>query len=207
MKVHQSFLPEGFLGAIDDNPYKLDIDKAKELLKEAGYPNGLDLTLWVRNDQQRLDMAQSIQETLGRAGIKVTLKTGTGSEILGDFRARKQQLILEAWGPDYPDPQTNASTFASNANNSDEAKLTGVLAWRTAWAAKDTTPMVEAAVVEKDSDKRAKMYEDMQRQMQKGSPFAWMFQEIAQTAMRKNVSGFAAGGALSSAFYWPVGKE
>jgi peptide/nickel transport system substrate-binding protein len=47
----------------------------------------------------------------------------------------------------------------------------------------------------------------MQRQMQKGSPFAWMFQEIAQTAMRKNVSGFVAGGALSSAFYWPVGKE
>jgi peptide/nickel transport system substrate-binding protein len=207
MKVHQSFLPEGFLGAIDDNPYKLDIDKAKALLKEAGYPDGLDLTLWVRNDQQRLDMAQSIQATLGQAGIKITLKTGTGSEILGDFRARKQQLILEAWGPDYPDPQTNASTFASNANNSDEAKLTGVLAWRTAWDAKETTPMVEAAVVEKDSDKRAKMYEDMQRKMQKEAPFAWMFQEVAQTAIRKNVNGFGAGGALSSAFYWPVTKE
>jgi peptide/nickel transport system substrate-binding protein len=207
MKVHQSFLPEGFLGAIDDNPYKLDIDKAKALLKEAGYPDGLDLTLWVRNDQQRLDMAQSIQATLGQAGIKITLKTGTGSEILGDFRARKQQLILESWGPDYPDPQTNASTFASNANNSDEAKLTGVLAWRTAWDAKETTPMVEAAVVEKDSDKRAKMYEDMQRKMQKEAPFAWMFQEVAQTAIRKNVDGFGAGGALSSAFYWPMTKE
>ncbi len=129
-KVHESFLPEGFLGAIDDNPYKLDIDKAKSLLKEAGYENGFSVTLWVRNDQQRIDMAQSIQDTLGKIGIKVQLKTGTGSEILGDYRARKHELILEAWGPDYPDPQTNASTFASNPDNSDEAKLTGVLAWR-----------------------------------------------------------------------------
>ncbi len=67
--------------------------------------------------------------------------------------------------------------------------------------------MVEAAVVEKDSSKRAKMYEDMQHMLQKDSPFVWLFQEIAQTAIRKNVDGFAAGGALSSAFYWPVTKQ
>lgn len=207
MKVHQSFLPEGFLGAIDDVPYKLDIEKAKALLKEAGFENGIDLTLWVRNDQQRLDMAQSLQETLGQAGIRVQLKSGTGSEILGDYRARKHELILEAWGPDYPDPQTNASTFASNADNSDDAQLTGVLAWRTAFAAEETTPMVEAAVVEKDGEKRAEMYQEMQRIMQKSSPFVWLFQEIAQNAMRKNVNGFSTGAALSSAFYWPVVKE
>lgn len=206
MKVHQSFLPEGFLGAIDDTPYTLDIEKAKQLLKEAGYEDGFNVTLWVRNDQQRLDMAQSLQQTLGEAGISVALKTGTGSEILGDYRARKHELILEAWGPDYPDPQTNAATFAHNPDNSDDAQLAGVLAWRTAFAAEKTTPMVEAAVLEKDTEKRVKMYQEIQRLLQQDSPFAWMFQEIAQTAMRKNVDGFSTGAALSSAFYWPATK-
>ena len=31
-EVHQAFLPKGFLGAVNDNPYKLDVSKAKELL-------------------------------------------------------------------------------------------------------------------------------------------------------------------------------
>ena len=34
--VHQAFLPAGFLGAIDDTPYTLDVEKAKALLEEAG---------------------------------------------------------------------------------------------------------------------------------------------------------------------------
>jgi peptide/nickel transport system substrate-binding protein len=34
--VHQAFLPDGFLGAVNDNPYKLDVAKAKELLGQAG---------------------------------------------------------------------------------------------------------------------------------------------------------------------------
>ncbi len=39
-EVHQAFLPKGFLGAVNDNPYKLDVAKAKELLAKAGLPDG-----------------------------------------------------------------------------------------------------------------------------------------------------------------------
>ncbi len=31
-EIHQSFLPKGVLGALDENPYKFDVAKAKELL-------------------------------------------------------------------------------------------------------------------------------------------------------------------------------
>ena len=41
VKVHQTYLPEGFLGALDEAPYSLDVEKAKELLAEAGYPGRL----------------------------------------------------------------------------------------------------------------------------------------------------------------------
>ncbi len=42
--VHQNFLPVGLLGASTDNPYKLDVDKAKELLKKAGLEKGFKVT-------------------------------------------------------------------------------------------------------------------------------------------------------------------
>ncbi|MEM6487618.1 MAG: ABC transporter substrate-binding protein [Pseudomonadota bacterium] len=204
-KVHQAFLPDGFLGALTETPYALDVDKAKALLAEAGV-EGLEVTIFVRNDQDRLEMAQSFQNTLAQAGVTATLRTGTGKEILGEYRARKHEIYLGAWGPDYPDPHTNADTFARNPDNSDEAKLTGVLAWRNAWPADEVKDMTDAAVLEKDTDKRASMYLEIQRAHQQTSPFAPMFQLITQVAKRKGVEGFSAGGSIHSAFFWSATK-
>lgn len=203
--VHQAFLPKGFLGAIDDTPYTLDVEKAKALLAEAGVEN-LDVRIFVRNDQDRLEVAQALQNTWAKAGINAELRVGTGAEILSEYRARKHDIYLGDWGPDYPDPNTNADTFARNPDNSDEAQLTGILAWRNAWPADEVEDMTNAAVLEKDSEKRAAMYEEIQRTHQKVSPFAVMFQLIEQVALRSNVEGFSAGGSIHSAFYWNVTK-
>ena len=203
---HQTFLPAGFLGAIDDMPYSLDVEKAKALLEEAGATD-LDLTLYVRNDQDRLEMAQSIQNTMGQAGVNLEIRSGTGSEILGEYRARNHEVILEGWGPDYPDPNTNADTFARNPDNSDEAQNAGYLAWRNAYPAERETPLTEAAVLERDTAKREEMYAEIQRISQTTSPFAVMFQLIEQAAMQRNVEGFEPGGSIHSVFYWPVTKS
>ncbi|MEF2071493.1 ABC transporter substrate-binding protein [Consotaella aegiceratis] len=205
--VHQTLLPAGFLGAIDDTPYELNVDKAKELLAEAGYPDGFEVELLVRNEKIRTDMAQAIQATLGQAGIKANIRTATGSEVLSAFRGRKTELTLESWGPDYPDPNTNASVFAANPDNSEEAQLTGNLSWRIAYPAEETTKMVEDAVVEKDTEKRKEMYAEIQRTNQELSPFTYIFQLQEQDGAAKGVDGFGMGGAVSSAFYWPVTKS
>ncbi len=159
--VHQAFLPAGFLGAIDDAPYSLDVEKAKALLDEAGV-GPINVKLYVRNDQERMEIAQSLQNTLAQGGINVELRVGTGAEILGEYRARNHEMTMEAWGPDYPDPHTNADTFARNPDNSDEGNNTGILAWRNAWPATETNDLTNAAVLEKDGDKRAEMYQEIQ---------------------------------------------
>lgn len=203
--VHQAFLPEGFLGASTEKPYTFDVEKATALLEEADVGD-ISLRIFVRNDQDRLEMAQSFQNTLAQAGIDAELRTGTGKEILGEYRARNHDIYLGAWGPDYPDPHTNADTFARNPDNSDEGQHTGILAWRNAWPATEVNDMTNAAVLEKDSDKRAEMYREIQRLHQLHSPFAPMFQQIQQVAMRNNVENFSQGGSIHSVFYWPTTK-
>lgn len=204
--VHQSFLPAGFLGSLDDNPFSLDLEKAKGLLAESGVTLPLEIGLTVRNDQERMDIAQSIQNTFGQIGINVTLDVGDGKTVLGKYRARQHDVTLQTWGPDYPDPHTNASTFAENPNNTDEAKATGYLAWRTAWDPGELGAMTEAAVVEKDGAKRKAMYEDIQRKHRESSAFVVMFQQKVQTGLRNTVQNFYTGGATDSVVYWLVTK-
>ena len=203
---HQSFLPQGYLGALDDLPYSLDIEKAKALLAESGIKDP-KVTLSVRNAADRMDVAQSIQNTFGQAGITVELKVGEGSEQLKDYRARLHDATLQTWGPDYPDPNTNSSTFAENPDNSDEAKATGYLAWRNAYDPGAMTAASQAAVMERDPDKRKAMYETIERTHRETSPFILMFQQARNTGLRTTVKDFYTGGAVDlGASYWLATK-
>ncbi len=204
--IHQAFLPRTYLGEIEDKPYSFNVEKAKALLKEAGVADGFELKINVRDAQERIEISQSIQNTFGQANIKVTLQVGTGKQTLAVYRAREHQIYVGAWGPDYPDPNTNAATFAFNPDNADEAKATGLLAWRNSWHLPEMSKATKAAVQEGDRDKRAAMYQAIQREHQKRSPFAVMFQKIEQTGMRANVKGLNTGGAITAVSYWPITK-
>jgi peptide/nickel transport system substrate-binding protein len=204
--VHQAFLPRTFLGAIDDAPYRLDVDKAKALLAKAGHANGFNITMDVRSISPVMDMAQAIQATFAKGGIKMEIIPGDGRQTLTKYRARNHDLYIGRWGPDYPDPHTNADTFARNPNNAQEANLTGLLTWRNAWAIPEMTRATDAAVLEKDNAKRVQMYGEIQRDHQRSSPFMIMFQHVMLTAARKNVSGLLTGGPTSDVYYYTVKK-
>lgn len=204
--IHETFLPEGFMGALDYNPYKLDVAKAKALLTEAGYPNGFDLTLEASNDWPFTDMAQSIQQTFGEAGIKTTISSKEMKSVLPDYRARKHQALLMYWGPDYFDPHTNADTFARNTDNSDKA-ATKPLAWRNSWFIPDISKETAEAAKEQDTAKRAALYEDLQRKVTDEGPFILMFQSAQPVASRANVTGFKYGLTEDITFFRLTAKQ
>ncbi len=131
---------------------------------------------------------------------------GTGKQILGQYRARELDVYLGAWGPDYPDPHTNAGTFAYNPDNSAEANATGLLAWRNSWDTGGLTEKTAAAVVENNRDVRAELYEEIQAEFRANSPFIVMAQQIEQNAMNEKVTNFSGGQAITSAAYWQVTK-
>ena len=87
-------------------------------------------------------------------------------QTLTKYRARKHDIYIGSWGPDYQDPHTNAETFAMNVDNTDAAK-SKTLAWRNAWDIPDMTKQTQAAVKERDAKKRAEMYQAIQREHQR----------------------------------------
>ncbi len=205
MIVQQTFLPIGFFAAIPYNPYKLDVAKAKALLAEGGYPNGFEVTLSTKNSYPNTDMAQSVQQTMAQAGIKVSILPGDGKQVIGDYRARKHQMCLISWGPDYFDPHTNADTFARNTDNSD-SPATKTLPWRNSWDIPEISKMTAAAARELDTKKREKLYEDLQKKVTDEGPFILMFQQNNQIAWRTNTTGFAPGITEDLNFYRTIKK-
>ena len=205
-EVPEVYSPAGVITKIETVAAALGAeDKAKALLAEAGV-DGMELTVGVREAQERLEIGQSLQNTFAQAGITLNLEVGTGKQVLGKYRARELDIYLGAWGPDYPDPHTNAGTFAYNPDNSDEANATGLLAWRNTWDTAGLTEKTAAAVVEGDTEKRAEMYHEIQAEFRDKSPFAVMFQKVEQAGVAENVEGLSLGGAITAVSYWSVTK-
>ncbi|WP_240136092.1 ABC transporter substrate-binding protein [Streptomyces sp. MUM 178J] len=87
-------------------PLTGDAAKAKELLKQAGKPDGFATSITVSNGDK--GVGEAIQQALGRAGIKVTIETVDPSafyDTIGDTENRTD-LVYTGWCPDYPSGST-----------------------------------------------------------------------------------------------------
>jgi peptide/nickel transport system substrate-binding protein len=204
--IHQNFLPVGLLGASTENPFKLDAARAKELLAKAGLPDGFKVTMDVRTTQPVQGIAESIQQTAKRAGIDIEIIPGDGKQTLTKYRARSHDIYIGQWGADYWDPHSNADTFARNPDNSDDAK-SKPLAWRNAWDIPELTKKADAAVLERDGEKRAALYADIQAEFRKTSPFVLIFQQTEVAAFRSNVAGLRIGPTSDSTYVYKVAKN
>jgi peptide/nickel transport system substrate-binding protein len=205
-EIHQTFLPKGQLGALDENPYKLDVAKAKELLAKAGLKDGFSVTMDVRNTQPVTGIAESMQQSLAQAGVKMEIIPGDGKQTLTKFRARTHDMYIGQWGSDYFDPNSNADTFTSNPDNSD-AGTVKTLAWRNTWEAPELDKETKAALLERDGAKRAAMYEDVQKKFLANSPFVIIFQQIEVAGARKSLKDFKLGPSFDTNYVGPIGKE
>jgi peptide/nickel transport system substrate-binding protein len=205
-KPHQTILPDGQLGASDAMPYKLDVDKAKELLKQAGLADGFSVTMDTTNKTETMELAQSIQSTWAKAGIKLEIKPADNKQTLTKYRARQHDIYIGVWGSDYQDPHSNAEGYATNADNSDTSTHK-LLAWRNAWDIPDLTKEVYAARDELDSSKRAAMYGDIQQKVLDDGPFVVMFQQIETAAISNKVKGFIMGPSFDLDLYHDIVKQ
>ena len=102
--------------------YAYDIDKAKELLKEAGYEDGLSLRLtYTANNSNEENVALLIQQNLADIGIDVTLEGVDNATVstlrYGGPETRDYELLITRWGADYPDPVGTVVPMAYSTNN------------------------------------------------------------------------------------------
>ncbi len=79
-------------------PPKTDPAKAKQLLAEAGYPNGLKLDLYTPNTGDRPDMAVVVKQQLAKAGFDINVVVEPESVYYGDNKWLQVDFGITGWG-------------------------------------------------------------------------------------------------------------
>ncbi|MDH2327794.1 ABC transporter substrate-binding protein [Cereibacter sp. SYSU M97828] len=188
---HQRPLSSGVKGLLPDPGYKLDVEKAKALLAEAGFESGMRVTLRALSEPPFLNIATAIQATLAQAGIQAEIITGSGDQIYGAMRERNFELIVgRGGGGQQPHPDSNLRSMAYNPDNSDEAGLTNYQAWRTSFYDEKLNTMIVDALLEQDDAQQAKDYEEIQVYIEDVVPSILPFSEVVDTAAyRDDIEG------------------
>lgn len=171
----KSIIQVGFMGTAGeiDAAKARDLDKAKELLKDAGYADGFDIKMQVCELDMEgislLDLAQKIQSDLKEVNIQVEIEQINWAAGYGDsYRDGKLGFTVMYWGIDYNDPNVQLE-FLPGAS-------VGLRASWTADANAELAAMKESIEKATDSNARAQLLEEMQDKMKENCPFIMIAQ-------------------------------
>ncbi|MBL8130332.1 MAG: ABC transporter substrate-binding protein [Anaerolineae bacterium] len=96
-------------------PFVRDVEAARQLLADAGYPNGIELT--VRTDQNETEnrVLNAIAATVAEAGITFIVNSTEASVYTQDRTACTMEMGGIRWTMDYPDPENMVVLLLPNA--------------------------------------------------------------------------------------------
>lgn len=164
--------------------------KARELLKEAGYPNGFDITLWSsHNHSTAQKVLQFTQQQLAQVGIKVKVTAMDAGQRAAEVEEKGQKesgvrMFYTGW---------SASTGEANwaltplfATQSWPPTIFNTAFYSNSQVDKDLSDALKTT----DDAKKAALYKDAQDQIWKDKPWAPLVVEKLVSANTKNLSGF-----------------
>lgn len=133
-------------GKMQGELLKEDLEEAKKLLAEAGYPNGEGLppiTYTYPAQAYEADVAQVLQQQWQQLGVTVNLESMEYEVYVDERRSGKLQLARHQWYADYNDPTTWLLMY-SDGNAQNDVK----------WYNKEYNDLLSASSKEMDAAKR-----------------------------------------------------
>jgi oligopeptide transport system substrate-binding protein len=166
--------------------YPYDPEKAKQLLAEAGYPDGFETTYWAHSTDPVPKLAQSIINDLKAIGIKASLQLMEENAYWTKISAPAEgvPIMYNDWYQDYPDPSdwieplfSEASTARGGSNSAN-------------WVSPELEALSAKAAAMPASQERIDLYTQMQQIIMEEVPCAPMFNTNDTIMFGDSVGGF-----------------
>lgn len=185
----QTIIPPGLLGYSSDLPYSYDPAKARELLTQAGYPNGFEVEFLVDSKSPLPVIALTIKQNLAQIGIIAQITEMAVTDYWERWTTRNFQLLLSLWLYDYADPDMLAKSFAHSTTLGKDAPIQLPAYW-SGYVNQETSKMVEEAALESDPAKREARYLQISNIILRDGPFAFLCNPIRYYGIRRDAAEF-----------------
>ncbi len=171
-----TILPPGLLGHWEDAPtYKQNLKKARQLLKEGGKPNGFKTSLYIWPDEQAKVTAEVIKADLAQIGVDVDISIKETGAFNKTTTAGKADMYISYYNTTI-DPSYAFSWFVSGEE------------WNLSkWANKTYDKLINKGMIENDNIKRAALYNEAQKEMDKDAFAIWLTHGVRVVAAQKGI--------------------
>lgn len=162
--------------------YEYNPEKAKQLLKEAGFPKGFETTLQVNQNVRHKAIAEAIQAQLAELGIKLNIKIVDWGVHLDTLDRAEPDMYRMGWVVDYLDPDNflyvnlHSSNFGAKGNYSH-------------YKNPPVDKLMEQGRLETDPKKRMEIYQKAEQMLVDDAPWVFLFYYYNNIATQKWVEG------------------
>jgi dipeptide transport system substrate-binding protein len=179
--------------------YEYNPEKARELLKQAGFENGFETEIWTLPVTRPYNpngkkMGEMMQMDLAKVGIKAKLITYDWSTYLEKSRAGEHAMIQLGWTGDNGDPDNFLNVLlgcAGVANGANVAK----------WCNKEFNDLILKAKSISDQKEREKLYKKAQEIVKLEAPWVPLAHSLVFRAMSTKVNGYVLDPLGGDSFY------
>jgi peptide/nickel transport system substrate-binding protein len=182
--VANEFIPPTLMGRIETDPYPYDPERARELLAEAGYPDGFDTQFWYMPvsrpyypDPQAI--AEAVASQLAEVGINAELLTEDWGVYLEDYLQGKFPIYMLGWSADFADPDNFISPFFNEAN-----------AVGFGYENPELFDLIGQAQSAPSEEERAALYQQIEQILADDLPAIPLVNPRTLNAVRSNIEGF-----------------
>lgn len=181
-------LPPGYLGYNDDVVgYEYDPEKAKELLEEAGFEDGLEIELWTMPVARPYmpdpeTVSQIVQSNLAEVGVTANIVREEWAPYLEKTLEGEHQLFILGWSGTNGDPDYFLSSLLHGSNIGSSN--------RNFYQNDEVDELLDAAKRAIDQDERADLYAQAQELISQDSPMVTLVHSTPVMATTSNVLNY-----------------
>lgn len=180
--AHNTMLPAGVEGyAPDTVTYDYNVETARQMLADAGFPDGFKTTLWCADSQIMKDSAVVLQEQLRKVGIEAEVKTMEQGQYYSETGKGAHDLFIMSKTSIDPDSMLRAMYHT---------EAFGLSGNRSFWATPEVDSMLDEASTTTDTAKAMDLYKQVQTIVAEQLPLIPLAVEHLNAGMQSNLDGF-----------------
>jgi ABC-type transport system substrate-binding protein len=181
--AEQGFIPPVLNPYGDETFYAYDPEKSRQLLEEAGYPQGNGLpVLEISTTGDYADLMEYIQHSLSKAGIQVKVNVLQGPALREQSAKGQLAIFRKSWLADYADAENFLAVFYS-------ANFCPAGPNYTHFKNNEFDQLYEYAQTEKNDSLRLRHYAKLNSILMREAPVIPLYYDQVSHFVRKNITG------------------